>query len=437
MASLTYKIFIGSIVHCKKPFELEVIKDGFLIVHGRKIIHVDNDKTRVDSVKQKFKIADSQVIELTNTQLLIPGLIDTHIHAPQYPNAGLGYDKPLLEWLDSYTYKIEQMFKDQTLSYEVFNAVVRKTLSYGTTTATYFASLFDDSSMVLADAAITHGQRAFIGKINMTKLAPDNYVETVEQTLENTRKFVEDLTAKNIDLVQPILTPRFALSLEMDTMQKLSEIAKEYDLNIQTHISENKDEVQIVNDTFGMNYANVYEKSGLLGPKTVLAHGVYLKDDEMKLLAKTGTSISHCPDSNTMLQSGLCDVRRLIENGITVGLGTDVSGGPSPSIIQAMRGAIQTSIHIAQNTENYTPLNYIDAFSLATLGGANALKLQDKIGNFEVGKEFDALVIDADVDNSAIDFFLTCDERELLQKFIFVGDDRNVVRVYVAGKCVK
>ncbi|CAH0551553.1 unnamed protein product [Brassicogethes aeneus] len=431
------KIFIGSIIHCTKPFVLEVIEDGFVIVEGKKIIVVNKNISQLENVKNQLNITSCKEIRLTKTQLLIPGLIDTHIHAPQYPNVGLGYDKPLLEWLEHYTYKLERKFRDQKLSKAVFNAVVKKTLSYGTTTATYFASLFGNSSLLLADAAIQHGQRAFVGKINMTKLAPDDYIETPQETVENTIKFINEVNFRGCDRVKPIITPRFAPSLEFETMEQLAEIARENNLNIQTHISENKEEIKLVKALFrSSSYASVYYQSGLLTPKTVLAHGVHLTDEELTLLAQTGSSISHCPDSNTCLKSGLCDVKRLVSNGIKVGLGTDVSGGPSPSIIQAMRSAIQTSIHISHSKEDYDPLTYCDVFYLATLGGAEALSLQNKIGNFEEGKDFDALIIDADVEDSAADYFVDCNCLELLQKFVFLADNRNIQQVYVSGKQV-
>ncbi|CAH2002412.1 unnamed protein product [Acanthoscelides obtectus] len=252
--------------------------------------------------------------------------------------------------------------------------VMRRTLNHGTTTACYFASLFQDASLILVDAVLKYGQRAFIGKINMTTLAPDDYVETPEETIKLTRKFIESVRSKDCELVEPIVTPRFALSLEMDSMIELGQLVKEYNVNVQTHISENTDEVKQVNSKYGLPYANVYDKAGLLTPKTVLAHGIYLTDEELSLLSQRGSSVSHCPDSNTCLKSGMCDVRRLFSFGIKVGLGTDVSGGASPSIVSAMRSALATSINLSFGQKNYKPLNYLDVFYLATLGGAEDVK---------------------------------------------------------------
>ncbi|VEN37697.1 unnamed protein product [Callosobruchus maculatus] len=431
-------LVLGRIVHCLRRELIEVIQEGFVIVGDSKIV-ATGKKEDLEQARAQH-LADEQdvmVVMLSDRQLLIPGLVDSHIHAPQYPNCGLGYDKPLLDWLQAYTYKLERKYRDLEYSKKVFNAVVRKTLNHGTTTACYFASMFEDASMILVDAVIEHGQRAFVGKINMTTLAPDDYKETPEETIKLTRKFIEAVRSKNCDLVEPIITPRFALSLEMDSMVELGHLVKEYDVNVQTHISENQDEVKEVNKKYGIQYANVYDEAGLLTPKTVLAHGIYLSDEELSLLRQRGSSVSHCPDSNTCLKSGMCDVRRLFNFGIKVGLGTDVSGGPSPSIVSAMRSALATSINLSFSQKNYKPLNYMDVFYLATLGGAEALSLDHKIGNFEVGKEFDALVVDMGAENCNTDMLLDCSPLELLQKFIYTGDDRNISNVFVAGKSVK
>ncbi|XP_068894060.1 guanine deaminase [Tenebrio molitor] len=433
------KIIQGPIIHCVDPYSLTVIQNGFVIVDNEGKIAAVGDAADLHTAKKKFNFAREDLITLGKTQLLLPGLIDTHIHAPQYPNAGLGYDKPLLEWLDNYTYKLEKQYRDQELCKRVFDAVVRKTLDHGTTTACYFGSLFRDSTLVLASSVTRYGQRAFVGKINMTKLAPEDYVETAEKSIEDTLEFVKEVKNIGNPLLQPIITPRFALSVDMELMKKLGAIAKEQDLHIQTHISENKDEVKMVHELYdNKSYADVYNEANLLTPKTVLAHGIYLSEDEMKLLSKTGTSISHCPESNVNLGSGICDVRKLKNHGITLGLGTDVAGGASPSIITAMRSAISASTNLSFADENSKPLTYIDVFYLATLGGAKALALDDQIGNFQVGKSFDAIIVDLDVKSSSADYLSTdLTPQELLQKLVCVGDDRNVVKVFVNGKIVK
>ncbi|CAH2007844.1 unnamed protein product [Acanthoscelides obtectus] len=203
MSSGQSKIFLGNIFHCqndpakKQLYRISNEQGGFVIVKRSKIMAIGR-KEDLEQARAQH-LADEQdvmVTVLSDRQLLIPGFVDTHIHAPQYPNCGLGYDKPLLEWLQAYTYKLERKYRDLEYSRKVFNAVVRRTLNHGTTTACYFASLFQDASLILVDAVLKYGQRAFIGKINMTTLAPDDYVETPEETIKLTRKFIESVRSK-------------------------------------------------------------------------------------------------------------------------------------------------------------------------------------------------------------------------------------------------
>lgn len=245
-------------------------------------------------------------------------------------------------------------------------------------------------------------------------------------------------------------------------MKKLADLAQRYDLPIQSHISENLDEISFTLELFPghKHYAEVYDTAGLLTNKCVMAHGVHLEDEEIKLLAARGTAVSHCPHSNTNLKSGICDVKRLIAGGVKVGLGTDVSGGNRISILDSIRSALDVSHHINfmknQNvlgtgrvTENveenskYEPLNYKQAIFLATLGGAQALALENKIGNFMIGKSFDALIINTysgSVDKFNLPLVLTNNStpenefEKLLQKFIYTGDDRNIAKVFVNGR---
>lgn len=430
------KMFIGNIIHCPEKLKIELLENGYIVVQGKQIIAL-GDSTSLGNQLNIWRPQQVEKIFLKSSQILVPGFVDTHIHAPQYPNSGLGYDKTLLNWLDCYTYKLERKYKDLKFAKTVFDAVVRKTLTHGTTTACYFGSLFTDASIVLVDSVIKHGQRALVGKINMTKNTLNDYVETEEESIVNTVKFVEDVVSRKNDLVQPVITPRFAISVDIEHLTKLAQIAKNNNLNIQTHISENLDEIQVVKEIFGMSYANVYESAKILTEKTLLAHGVHLTHEELELISKRGSSISHCPDSNTCLKSGLCDVQKLLNYGIKVGLGTDISGGPSPSIRKVMKSALDVSVHLSFGKEDYKPLNYFDVFYLATLGGAEALGMENKIGNFLVGKEFDALIIDMDLENAETDYLVECTPMELLQKFIYCGDDRNIVNVFVAGKNVK
>ncbi|XP_076760257.1 guanine deaminase [Xylocopa sonorina] len=427
---LKEKIFIGSFIH--------INKDGDLQIVDRAAIHIKDGKIyRIVSNLELIDTKGKNTIVLSKNQFLIPGFIDCHIHAVQLPNIGIGYDKKLLNWLETYTFPLEIRYADEKYAKQVFNIVVNQTIKQGTTTACYFASLYSKASVILGKAAMDIGQRAFIGKLSMNERLPNDYYETTEKSIENLNKFIEEITNLNSPLIKPIITPRFALSCDMELMKKLGKIAKERNLHIQTHISENLDEVKEVRKKFPncSSYAAVYNEAGLLTNKTVLAHGIYLSDDEIKLLVDHGSTVAHCPSSNTCLKSGLCDVQRLKQKGVKIGLGTDVSGGQSCSILDSMRQALQVSTHLSLTKENCQALNYKDVFHMATIGGAAALAIDDQVGNFQEGKEFDALVIDTSVGilNNLRDSTL----EERLQQFIYSGDDRNIVEVYVHGCKVK
>ncbi|KAL3287648.1 hypothetical protein HHI36_002115 [Cryptolaemus montrouzieri] len=436
-SKVKFQIFCGNIVHCEKYPEVELLENGYIVVLDSKIVAM-GPSTTLEDAKNRLNIENFSVTQLRPTQLLIPGFIDTHIHAVQYPNCGLGYDKPLLEWLNNYTYPLEKQMQNKELAKRVFEAVVKKTLSHGTTTAMYFASLYENICMILVDSVIRNGQRALVGKVNMTLMAPDDYIESQTDSIKKTIQFIEKVKEINCPLVSPVITPRFALSVDMTIMKKLGRIAREGNYHIQTHISENPCEVKLVEQLYGKKYAEVYDEAGLLTPKTILAHGVYLTDEEIELIAERGTGLSHCPESNCLLRSGMCKVKKIINMGVNVSLGTDISGGASPSILNAMRSAINTSINSNfTNNKSYGCFDWKEVFYLATLGGAKALRMDDKIGNFKEGKEFDALIIDADSENSSCDYLLPVSPLENLQKVIFTGDDRNITSVFVAGVKVK
>ncbi|XP_034117508.1 guanine deaminase [Drosophila albomicans] len=441
-------VYRGTILHTKSFDEFESFEQGFVAVQDGKIIGVGNDYDNWLSANKSVDPKTVKQVQLSEFQFLCPGFCDGHIHAPQYAQIGLGMSVPLLDWLNTYTFPTEAKYVDQKFALQIYKSVVEATLRCGTTLASYFATNDLASTLILAREAVRQGQRALIGKVCSNCNSPDFYVETTEQSVEGTKNFIAELRKLNSPLVLPTITPRFALSCSKELLSKLGDIAKEHDLHIQSHISENLDEIKFVKEIFSTSYAGAYDEAGLLTKKTVMAHGVHLEDDEIALLRERGTSIIHCPASNTNLNSGLCDVQRLIKAGVTVGLGTDVSGGNSVSILHALSRALDVSKHIdvfnsqdirgsgaAKNPQkNYKQLSYKQAFYLATLGGAKALTLDHITGNFAVGKDFDALVVDVSILEKP-HRSLTVDE--LLEKFIYTGDDRNITSVFVAGRKVK
>ncbi|EDV47745.1 guanine deaminase [Drosophila erecta] len=441
-------VFLGTVVHTKSFGEFESFEKGFLVVDDAgKIIGVGQDyKAWASSNPAQAKGLTE--VQLSDYQFLMPGFVDCHIHAPQFAQLGLGLDMPLLDWLNTYTFPLEAKFSDQQYALQVYQGVVEATLRCGTTLASYFATNHMESTLTLAREAVRQGQRALVGKVCSNCNSPDFYVESAEESVRATVAFVDGVRKLGSPLVMPTITPRFALSCSKELLKDLGDIAKRFDLHIQSHISENLAEIEVVKGIFKTSYAGAYDEAGLLTNKTVMAHGVHLEDDEVALLKTRGCSVAHCPASNTMLSSGLCDVQRLVSAGVNVGLGTDVSGGNSVSILDVLLRALDVSKHLdffkKQNIRgtgvaetqdpNYIPLKYKQALYLATLGGAQALSLDQLTGNFVLGKEFDALLVDVSVVEKPMRR-LSVDE--LVEKFIYTGSDRNIIEVFVAGKRIK
>ncbi|XP_036917568.1 guanine deaminase [Sturnira hondurensis] len=436
-------IFRGTFIHSTWTCPLEVLRDHLLgVSDSGKIVFLE-EASQQEKLAKEWCFKPCDIRELSRHEFFMPGLVDAHIHAPQYYFAGSHMDLQLMEWLTKYTYPTEVKFKSIDFAEEVYTRVVRRTLKNGTTTACYFATIYTDSSLLLAEITDKFGQRAFVGKVNMdmNDTFPE-YKETTEESIKETERFVSEMLQRNYPRVKPIVTPRFALSCSERLMSELGKIAKTHDLHIQSHLSENLDEVKAVEKLYPnyKNYTDVYDKNGLLTNKTVMAHGCYLSAEELDVLKERGASLSSCPNSNISIRSGFLNVLEVLKHDVKVGLGTDVAGGYSPSVLNAFRTAMMTSDILVINKINTEGLTFEEVFRLATLGGSQALGLDKDIGNFEVGKEFDALLINPKASDSPIDLFcgdLVGDvSGTIIQKFLYLGDDRNIEEVYVGGKLV-
>uniref|UniRef100_A0A2K5ZGP9 Guanine deaminase n=1 Tax=Mandrillus leucophaeus TaxID=9568 RepID=A0A2K5ZGP9_MANLE len=365
------------------------------------------EASQQEKLAQEWCFKPCEIRELSHHEFFMPGLVDTHIHASQYSFSGSNVDLPLLEWLTKYTFPAEHRFQNIDFAEEVYTRVVRRTLKNGTTTACYFGTLHTDSSLLLAEITDKFGQRAFVGKVcmDLNDTFPE-YKETTEESIKETERFVSEMLQKN------------------------------------SHISETRDEVEAVKNLYPnyKNYTDVYDKNNLLTTKTVMAHGCYLSAEELNVFHERGASIAHCPNSNLSLSSGFLNVLEVLKHEVKIGLGTDVAGGYSYSMLDAIRRAVMVSNILLINKVNEKSLTLKEVFRLATLGGSQALGLDGEIGNFEVGKEFDALLINPKASDSPIDlfygdFFGDISEA-VIQKFLYLGDDRNIEEVYVGGKQV-
>ncbi|KAI0780664.1 guanine deaminase [Trametes elegans] len=437
---------------------------------------------------------DADVVELKLGEFLMPGLIDTHLHAPQVPNIGSGQQYELLDWLENVTFPLESRFADPDFARRVYTSVIKRTIDYGSTTCCYYGTLHLEGTKALADVIHAYGQRAFVGKCNMDRNSPEYYVEpSADASIAATRALIEHIRAlpsppgKGEPLVRPTLTPRFAISCSHELLGKLGELARDDPaLHIQTHISENAGEVAFTRELFPLaslppppvplpvgggegaqkggrkewTYAGVYDAFGLLRENTVLAHAIHLEEDAVEVIKARGAGISHCPTSNFNLRSGCARVGMLLDRGVKVSLGTDVSGGYTPSVIAAVQHASMASKVVAMQAAAPPPpgtrftdrqLPVATLLYLATLGGAEVCDLRARVGSLAPGKAFDALVVSvrSEAGNPAtwgVDMDLELGVRgvdaaefeleQFLERFLFCGDDRNVRRVYVQGRFI-
>lgn len=344
----------------------------------------------------------------------------------------------------------------------MYTRVIRKTLSHGTTCAAYYATVDVPSTNLLADLCHSAGQRALVGRVCMDRLSPEWYRdEGAAAGVAATRESIAHIRGLDpaMGLVRPVITPRFAPSCTAGLLRGLGDLARETGLPVQTHISENAGEMALVRELFprevtgaaGDSYAEVYDAFGLLGDKTILAHGVHLSEGEAELIRARGSKVSHCPCSNSAITSGTARVRWLIEKGVTVGLGTDMSGGYSPSVLEAARLASLVSRHVAMGGDEAAKLSVEECLYLATRGGAEVVGLEERVGGFEVGKEWDAQLIglgevEADgrvrgveegwEEDGNVDVFGWESWEERVAKWLFNGDDRNTRKVWVRGRLV-
>ena len=395
--------------------------DGFLAVDGEMIAGVGpwRDRPR-----------EGAVTEFGGETLLTPGFVDTHLHAPQLEMIG-SYGGHLLEWLNRYTFPTEGKFSDAGHATKVATALFDELLRNGTLTALIFSTIHREATEIFFKEAERRRFRAIIGKTMMDRNAPDFLLETARESYENSLALLKRWHKRG--LLDYAITPRFAPTSTPELLEAAGALKREFpDAYVHTHISENPMEVAWVHELFpDAEYADVYDRYGLLDSKSVLAHGVHLTEEELDLLSRRGSRIAHCPNSNLFLGSGLFPLHRVLESGVIVGLGSDIGAGTTPSMFNAMADAykVQQVQHVS--------LSPFHLWYLATLGGARALSLDDRTGSLEPGKSADFLALNL----KATPLLALRSERastveDLLAGLIFMGDDRAVEKAWVAGEPV-
>ena len=361
-------------------------------------------------------------------KLIIPGLSDLHLHAPQYPNAGLGLDLELLDWLDTYTFPEESKYKDIEYAKKAYQTFVDDLAKTATTRASIFATLHTDMTLLLMDLLEQKKICAYVGKVGMDRNCPDFYIE--KNGKEETLRFVEECQKRNYKFVKPIITPRFTISCTDEYMKYMGELAKKYNIAVQSHLSENFGEIDFVkqlrpNDKF---YGESYDKNGLFGKevKTVMAHCVHCPKEESELIKKNGVYIAHCPTSNSNISSGICPAGRYLREGYNIGIGSDISGGHTLDLFEVIRHAIQVSkMNLRYINPKEKPLTLSETFFMATNKGGSFF---GKVGVFEKDYEFDAIVLD----ESLIKNIREYNEKERLERFIY-NKDAKIESKFIRG----
>jgi guanine deaminase len=431
-------VICGDICYSKTPAGLETCKGGYLVCMKGKSAGVFS---RLPAEYRSLPLIDC------TGKLIIPGLTDLHIHAPQFSFRAIGMDLELLDWLETRVFPEEAKYAGLEYARRSYGLLAEHLRQGPCTRFVIFATVHVPATMLLMNMLEESALVCFVGKVNMDRNSPGYLQETgADASLAATEEWLTACGSyKN---VQPILTPRFIPTCSDKLMSGLSEIQKKYALPVQSHLSENRKEIDWVRELCpnAAGYAGAYARWDLFGGTvpTIMAHCVWSDEQETKFMADRGVFVAHCPQSNTNLASGIAPVRRFLQGGVSVGLGTDVAGGAHTSIFRAMADAIQVSkLRKALVAEEDVPLSLEEAFYLGTAGGGAFFGTTGApgsvppgafgaAGSFAPDYDFDALVIDDT--NIAAPFEMSI--RERLERVVYLSDDRNITAKYVRGNRV-
>ena len=420
MASFVLK---GHICHSLDRNQIEVLEDHFLVC-------IDDLCAGVFSeLPEQFR--NLPLTDYTD-RIIIPGMSDLHIHAPQFSFRGLGMDMELLDWLNVHTFPEESKYADLSYAELAYGQFVEHLRCSETTRLSIFATIHRQATELLMEKLENSGLISYVGKLNMNRNSPDYYREpTTEYSVAETRKWLDE-TKNKWKRTKPILTPRFIPSCTDDLMIELGKLSREYGVPVQSHLSENLSEIAWVADLVpaAKNYGDAYNQFGMFGgdQKCIMAHCVYSDEQEMQMMKDNGVVFAHSPESNINVASGVAPVNRYLDFGLQVGLASDVAGGSHESLFKAMTHAIQSSKLRWRLLDQSVPfLTFDTAFYLATRGGGAFF---GKVGAFDPGYELDAVVLD----DSNLDHPQPLTVKQRLERIAYLGDERNICGKYVFGR---
>ncbi|WP_313894831.1 guanine deaminase [Psychrobacillus sp.] len=446
------QIFQGTAFTSTSPKEVEVLTNYLFCINADGII----EKIVAPSDADYQPLLDAyegkeNFHRLAEGQYFLPGFVDLHVHAPQWAQSGTALDIPLYDWLNTYTFPIEAKFSDLDFAKDVYQDVVSTLLANGTTTALYFATVHKEASLLLAEICAEKGQRGLVGKVVMddAEQNPTFYRDASTQTaLADTEEFilaVKELAKSTKQGVYPVVTPRFIPSCTDDALKGLGELASKHDTYVQSHCSESDWAHGYVQDRFGKNDAFALHDFGLLSDKSVMAHCNFLDDDDADLFAKTGTAVCHCPISNAYFANSVVPIAHLQSKGVEIGLGSDISGGFSPSLFDNVRQAVMSSRMLEDGVNTALPaaergvqnsrITINEAFYLATAGGGESLSLP--IGRLAQNYTWDVQIIDTKLATAKLPIFDAQEDlHDIFQKIMYLARPENIREVWIQGEKV-
>ena len=431
--------YIGTFCHAPSPGVVDCLPDAVVEVDAAGAI------LRVVRAGEAGHAEAAQGAERLKG-FVLPGFCDLHVHAPQWPQLGTALDVPLEVWLQKHTFPLEARYGDLDFARASYSGLVDELLSLGTTTALYFASIHVPATRLLADICLQKGQRALVGKVAMDnpEQCPPFYCESTDEALSGTAAVIDYINGLPGGLIKPVVTPRFIPSCTDEALAGLGQLARSCGCHVQTHCSESDWQHGYVRARHGMDDTDSLDRFGLLTRHTVLAHGNFLNDGNLETIRARGAGIAHCPLSNHYFSNAVFPLRRALDKGVRVGLGTDIAGGPSASSFDSMRWTVASSRALEDGVDAAkapgergiagSSVDWKTAFYCATRGGAEALDLP--VGAFEPGRRFDAFLVDPDAPGGTVHLFDEAPEAAL-QKIVYTASKANIVRVWVDGKTVR
>ena len=412
----------GSLCYSTDAETLNTVDEGYLVCENGQVAGV-------------FRALPERFVTLPlldNTgKLILPGMTDLHVHAPQFSFRGLGMDLELLEWLNTYTFPEESKYQDMDYARRAYEIFVRHLVRSTTTRASIFATIHVPATLHLMQLLEKSGLRTYVGKVNMNRNSPVYLREiSKNQAVRDTESWIQ--ACSGFEKTKPIITPRFIPSCTDDLMYALGGLRQKYDLPVQSHLSENFSEIAWVQELCPRSkcYGDAYRQFGLFGGdhRCIMAHCVHSTELEQEMLLKNGVFIAHSPESNINLASGVAPVSRYLENGLKVGLASDVAGGSHESILRATMHAIQASkLRWRLQDQSVPILTFERAFYMATAGGGEFF---GKVGAFREGYEADIVVMD----DAALDHPQELSVRARLERLVYLADERCIREKYVAGE---